>query len=111
MIYPLKTERQTGLLFPEFGYGGRNGVDIGCRSSGPLRRPVNLTLTPRWLSKRGVKGDLEVEYVLGESVRRRGLRVVPPRREDRPGLPTTPFGHERWAAPGSRTSSSPTAGA
>ena len=25
MIYPLKTDRQSGLLFPDFGMGGRNG--------------------------------------------------------------------------------------
>lgn len=66
MVYPLKTERQSGLLFPEFGYGSRNGVDIGLPIFWAAGDNLNITLTPRWLSERGAKGDLEVEYVFGE---------------------------------------------
>ena len=61
MIYPLKTERQTGLLFPEFAYSGRNGFEVGLPLFVAAGDPVNLTFTPRWLSERGAKGDLEME--------------------------------------------------
>ena len=52
MIYPLKTERQSGLLFPEFQISGRNGFEIGLPVFLTLGDPVNLTLTPRWLRSR-----------------------------------------------------------
>ena len=29
MAYPLGTERESGFLFPEFGYGNRNGAEVG----------------------------------------------------------------------------------
>ena len=66
MIYPLKTERQTGILLPEFAFSGRNGTEIGLPLFFTAGDPVNVTFTPRWLQKRGGKGDLEAEYVFGE---------------------------------------------
>ncbi len=65
-IFPLKTERQSGLLFPEFTVSGRNGFEIGLPLFLALGDPVNLTFTPRWLQERGGKADVEIEYVLGE---------------------------------------------
>ncbi|MBW2267533.1 MAG: LPS-assembly protein LptD [Deltaproteobacteria bacterium] len=67
MVYPLRTERQSGLLFPEFAYSARSGTEIGLPIFWAVGDPVNVTLTPRWLSDRGAKGDIEVEYVLGEA--------------------------------------------
>jgi hypothetical protein len=66
MIYPLKTERETGLLFPELNGSSRSGGDIGVPFFWAARHNVNVTVTPRWLWKRGFKGDLNVEYLLGE---------------------------------------------
>jgi lipopolysaccharide assembly outer membrane protein LptD (OstA) len=66
MIYPLKTERQSGLLFPDLAVSGRNGVEIGLPVFWAAGDPVNVIATPRWLQKRGAKGDLDVEYVVGE---------------------------------------------
>jgi lipopolysaccharide assembly outer membrane protein LptD (OstA) len=65
MIYPIKTERQTGFLFPDLSLGSRNGVEVGLPFFWAVRDEVNLTLTPRWMSKRGLKGDAELEYVYG----------------------------------------------
>lgn len=66
MIFPVKSEREAGLLFPQFGLSGRNGIEIGQPLFLTLGDPVNLTLTPRWLSERGVKGEARLEYVAGE---------------------------------------------
>jgi lipopolysaccharide assembly outer membrane protein LptD (OstA) len=65
MIYPVKTERQSGILFPDFAFGGRNGFEVGLPLFWAAGDPVNLLLTPRYLTERGFKPDLEVEYVLG----------------------------------------------
>lgn len=66
MIYPLKTERQTGLLFPDIAFSQRNGAELGLPFFWAVADPLNLTFTPRWLEKRGPKGDIDLEYVLGE---------------------------------------------
>jgi len=63
---PVKTERESGLLLPELGFSSRNGVELGQPIFWALHDQVNVTATPRYLSKRGAKGDLEVEYVLGQ---------------------------------------------
>jgi lipopolysaccharide assembly outer membrane protein LptD (OstA) len=100
MIYPLKTERQSGLLFPDFALSGRNGVEVGLPIFWAVADPVNLVFTPRWLQKRGFKADLESQYVFGE---RSGgdlfgsfihdTKVKEDTRE-------TPFGKNRWATRG-----------
>ncbi|MFQ5418155.1 MAG: LPS-assembly protein LptD, partial [Myxococcota bacterium] len=96
MIYPLKTDRESGLLLPEFGYSNRNGFDIALPIFWAARDNLNVTFTPHWLSKRGAKGDVDVEYVLGE--RSQGevsfsflydQKIDPSSRRD-------PFGRERW---------------
>jgi LPS-assembly protein len=66
MIYPLLTERQTGFLFPEYGASNRSGSDVGLPFFWAARHNVNVTFTPRYLSKRGYKQDVAVEYVFGE---------------------------------------------
>lgn len=66
MIFPVKTERESGVLFPELDIGSRNGVDVGLPIFWAAREDLNLTFTPRYLSKRGVKGDVEAEAVYGK---------------------------------------------
>ena len=66
MRYPVKTERQTGFLFPEIGAASRGGVDVGLPFFWAARKNLNVTLTPRWISENGFKPDVEFEYLLGE---------------------------------------------
>jgi LPS-assembly protein len=66
MIYPLKTERESGLLFPLFDYSGRNGAELGLPIFWAAHESVNVIATPGWMSKRGPTADLAVEYVFGE---------------------------------------------
>ena len=67
IMYPVKTERESGLLPPNFAFGGRNGVQVGVPIFLAPRHDVGVIATPIYLKNRGFKGDLEVEYVLGEA--------------------------------------------
>lgn len=101
MLYPLKTERQSGLLFPELAFSGRNGAEVGLPIFWAAGDPVNVTFTPRWLQKRGAKGDLDLEYVFGE--RSAGRFFGAGLYDDDVDTDTrrTPFGKGRWATHGS----------
>ncbi|MCG8588704.1 MAG: LPS assembly protein LptD [Proteobacteria bacterium] len=97
MVYPVKTERSTGLLFPELGIGGRNGFEVGLPLFWAARENVNVTLTPRYLEKRGIKPELDVEYVFGE---RSGGELFFSGIRDTdivPNTPDTPYGSYRFA--------------
>jgi lipopolysaccharide assembly outer membrane protein LptD (OstA) len=66
MRYPLLTERATGLLFPIFKSSSQSGFDVGLPFFWAARDNLNVTITPHWLTKRGFKPELELEYVFGE---------------------------------------------
>lgn len=100
MIIPLKTERQSGLLFPEISLSGRNGVELGLPVFWAVGDPLNLILTPRWLSKRGFKGNLSYEYVVGERSGGAGLGAYIHDQHVHPDTRATPFGRDRWATLG-----------
>jgi lipopolysaccharide assembly outer membrane protein LptD (OstA) len=100
-IYPLKTERQSGLLLPEVELSGRNGFEVGVPIFFAAGDPVNVVATPRWLSKRGAKGDLEVEYVAGERSGGRAFGSYIRDGEIDPNSLTEPFGRNRWSTLGS----------
>jgi lipopolysaccharide assembly outer membrane protein LptD (OstA) len=102
MIYPLKTERESGLLFPVFGYSGRNGAELGLPVFWAAHESVNVTATPGWMSKRGPTGALAVEYVFGErswgdiSGHFVWDQSIDPNSEEEP------FGRDRWAVQGKK---------
>lgn len=100
MIYPLRTERQTGILFPRFTVSGRNGFEVGLPVFFALGDPVNLTVTPRWLQKRGVGGDAELDYVVGERSGGDMFGAFILDRKVTAGTRKTPFDKERWVTYG-----------
>jgi len=100
MIYPVKTERDTGFLFPEFGYRARTGFEVGVPFFWAAAPNVNITLTPRWLSKRGVKGEVKSEYLVGEESSG-AVSVAFIHDEDiDPNSLAEPYDRERWYASG-----------
>jgi lipopolysaccharide assembly outer membrane protein LptD (OstA) len=102
MIYPLKTERESGLLFPVFGYSGRNGFEVGLPVFWAAHESVNVTATPGWMSKRGPTADVEVEYVFGEeSTGEISGHFVYDQSID-PNTEEEPYGRERWAVKGKK---------
>jgi len=65
-FFPIKSDRETGLLIPEIEFGGRSGANFGLPFFWAALPQLNVTLTPRYFSKRGYKQDVEFEYVFGE---------------------------------------------
>jgi len=98
MIFPLKTERQTGFLFPEIGGSSFTGTEIALPFFWAPRDNINVLLTPRYLSKRGWKPEVQTEYVFGEesggSVFGTYLRDQGKEFED----PDLSYGADRWFA-------------
>jgi len=65
MMFPVKTERASGILLPELGYGSHHGFEVGLPIFWAARHDVGVIATPRYLSKRGFKPELEIETVYG----------------------------------------------
>ena len=100
MFYPVKTERDSGFLLPEFGYRKRTGFHVGLPFFWAAAPNVNVTLTPRWLAKRGVKGDLKTEYLVGEhSSGTVSAAFIRDDDIDSNSL-AEPYDRERWVAKG-----------
>ncbi len=66
LMFPVKTDRASGVLPPEFKIGGGNGFDVALPFFWAARYNVNVVLTPRYLTSRGFKPELQVETVYGE---------------------------------------------
>jgi len=103
--YPVKTERETGLLFPELRTSSRVGVDVGLPFFWAVADPVNLTIAPHYLSQRGFKQELSLEYVIGERSWGEAYATFllnddeVHRNDPLDGTdnPSTPFSNDRWA--------------
>lgn len=65
MIFPAKTERQTGFLLPSFGYSDLNGFDLEIPFFWAVSESSDITFYQRYLSKRGYKQGLEYRYYFG----------------------------------------------
>lgn len=93
-FFPVKSERETGFLLPDFAFGGRGGANFGLPFFWAALPQLNVTLTPRYFVERGYKQDVELEYVFGE--RSRGdlfvAGLVDQKHDDR-----SSFDRERWA--------------
>ncbi|HHW4683777.1 MAG TPA: LPS-assembly protein LptD [Xylella sp.] len=61
--FPIDDRRQTGLLYPQLGYSGRNGVDYAQPIYLNLAPNYDATLYPRYMQKRGVMLDTEFRYL------------------------------------------------
>lgn len=66
MIFPAKTERQTGLLLPQSGYSSLNGVEIELPFFWAISGHADATLYERYMSERGVMQGLEFRYLAGQ---------------------------------------------
>lgn len=97
MRYPLKTDRETGFLFPEFSNSSRSGFDVGLPFFWAAADNVNVLVTPRYLTERGFKPELEVEYVFGPSSEGEFFASFIDDDDIDPDSISTPFDSERWA--------------
>jgi len=65
--FPLGDERKSGLLFPSFGHSGSNGYQLQVPYYFNLAPNYDLTLTPGFLSARGVQLGPEFRYLTASS--------------------------------------------
>ncbi len=62
LLFPAKTKRQTGLLFPEVGASDRQGFFWDQPLFWAISGDSDATFYSRYMSERGVKGGLEYRY-------------------------------------------------
>ena len=65
--FPLGDERKSGLLFPSFGHSGNNGFELEVPYYLNLAPNYDLTLTPGFLSARGVQLAEQFRYLTAAS--------------------------------------------
>jgi LPS-assembly protein len=65
--FPLGDERKSGVLFPSFGHSGSNGYQLQTPYYFNLAPNYDLTLTPGFLSARGVQLGPEFRYLTAGS--------------------------------------------
>jgi LPS-assembly protein len=63
LAFPIDDRRRTGLLYPNIGVSSRNGFDWRQPIYFNLAPNYDLTLAPRWMSKRGLQLDAEFRYL------------------------------------------------
>ncbi len=97
LIFPVKTERQTGFLLPSFAQSSQNGTELALPFFWAIGESLNLTLEPQWVSRRGWKPTVNSEYVLGETGYGRGGGSVLPNDREVKGDPSSYFSDNRWA--------------
>jgi LPS-assembly protein len=67
LAFPLGAERQSGVLFPSFGHSGSSGYQLGVPYYFNLAPNYDLTLTPGYLSARGVQLGGEFRFLTAGS--------------------------------------------
>ena len=67
MIFPAKTTRQTGLLFPRIAYSSdKLGLDVGIPFYWAISENADATFYQRYMDKRGFQEGMEFRYVASE---------------------------------------------
>jgi len=67
LAFPLGSERQSGVLFPSFGHSGSSGYKLEVPYYFDLAPNYDLTLTPGYLSARGVQLAGEFRFLTASS--------------------------------------------
>jgi len=100
MIFPIKTERESGFLFPDLAIGTRGGFEIGLPFFWAARENVNVTLTPGWSTKRGFSATTGIEYLAGRDSEGDAFGAYGYDQGIDPNSLDDPFGRDRWAIGG-----------
>ena len=94
MAVPIKSERESGILLPNFTFGGRGGAGIGLPFFWAALPQLNVTLTPRYFANRGYKQDVELEYVFGSQS---SGKLFVAGLNDQTDKARSSFNRDRWA--------------
>ena len=66
LVYPAKTERESGLLMPRVGYSDKRGMEFSGAYYQVISRNQDATLYLDYLSDLGVGKGLEYRYIFGQ---------------------------------------------
>jgi LPS-assembly protein len=66
IIYPVKTERESGLLMPRFGLSEKRGTQLSLAYYQVIARNMDATVFLDYFSDLGVGKGVEYRYILGE---------------------------------------------
>lgn len=95
LVWPVKADRASGLLFPEFGFSQRSGTIISNALYWAIRRNMDATFYLDYMSEAGYGTGLEYRYVPSENGRGYFtgyfIRDQVAEREQEEGIPT-----DRW---------------
>ena len=98
MVYPLRTDRATGFLFPEWNAAARTGLDIGFPFFWAVHDQVGIIIKPSWLEDNGFMLSASGEYVFGtKSSGSMFGAYLPDDDQVEANDPSTPFDPDRWA--------------
>jgi LPS-assembly protein len=61
--FPVSDDRQSGFLFPEFGFGGDNGLDLTLPYYLNLAPNYDATVVPRYMADRGMSLGVEGRHL------------------------------------------------
>jgi hypothetical protein len=67
LVWPIKTDRASGFLFPQFGFSDRNGTVFSEAYYWAMRRNMDATIYVDYLSKAGWGIGTEYRYVMSET--------------------------------------------
>lgn len=85
--FPIDDRRKSGFLFPSMGYTSTDGLEIQAPYYFNIAPNIDDTLTPRYISKRGLMLENEFRYMNALSVNELNLAYLP--NDDI-------YGEERW---------------
>ncbi|NVJ67450.1 MAG: LPS assembly protein LptD, partial [Gammaproteobacteria bacterium] len=94
ITFPVDDRRKTGLLPPSFSNSSRNGADISAPYYLNLAPNYDLTLTPRYMSKRGAALGTEFRYLMPSYAGEIGFDYLP---DDDLAADNSEIDAERWA--------------
>ena len=63
ITYPVTNQRKTGWLIPDVGRSDNRGVDIATPYYWNIAPQYDSTITPRYMSKRGLQGNADFRYL------------------------------------------------
>jgi len=100
MVFPVKTQRQTGLLFPELSFGSLRGFEFGQPFFWAINDQAGLVLTPRYSATRGPSSSARFDFVSGEQSRGEIYGAYYHDEKITPFSPSNPYGRDRWSTSG-----------
>ncbi|CAN5128452.1 LPS-assembly protein LptD [soil metagenome] len=68
LSFPISDARKSGFLVPEFGRSSRSGTNIGLPYYWNIAPNLDATLTPRYLSQRGLQLNGDLRYLTSTSL-------------------------------------------